>query len=65
MLKRGTKERETIASGERTFISRKRFNTCGTIYFYRQIRLSTDCAISSGGSLRKSPLEIVFLLAVP
>jgi hypothetical protein len=45
--------------------SRKRLNTCGTIYFYRQIRLSTDCAISSGGSLRKPPLEIVFLLAVP
>ena len=35
------------------------------IYFYRRIRLSTDCAISSGGSLRKPPLEIVFLLAVP
>jgi hypothetical protein len=37
----------------------------GTIYFYRRIRLSTDCVISSGGSLRKPPLEIVFLLAVP
>jgi hypothetical protein len=35
------------------------------IYFYRRIRLSTDCAISSGGSLRKPPLEIVFLVAVP
>jgi hypothetical protein len=45
--------------------SRKRLNTCGTIYFYRRIRLSTDCAISSGGSLIKPPLEIVFLLAVP
>jgi hypothetical protein len=28
------------------------------IYFYRRIRLSTDCAISSGGSLRKPPVEI-------
>jgi hypothetical protein len=37
----------------------------GTIYFYKRIRLSTDCVISSGGSLRKPPLEIVFLLAVP
>jgi hypothetical protein len=35
------------------------------IYFYRRIRLSTDCAIFSGGSLRKPPLEIVFLVAVP
>jgi hypothetical protein len=30
----------------------------GTIYFYRRIRLSTDCVISSGGSLRKPPVEI-------
>jgi hypothetical protein len=37
----------------------------GTIYFYRRFRLCTDCVISSGGSLRKPPLEIVFLLAVP
>jgi hypothetical protein len=45
--------------------SRKRFNACGTIYFYRRIRLSTDYAIFSGGFLRKPPLEIVFLEAVP
>jgi hypothetical protein len=44
--------------------SRKRLNACGTIYFYRQIRLSIDCAIFSGGFLRKQPLEIVFLEAV-
>jgi hypothetical protein len=37
----------------------------GTIYFYWRIRLSTDCVIYIGGSLRKPPLEIVFLLAVP
>jgi hypothetical protein len=30
-----------------------------TIYFYRRIRLSTDCVISSGGFLRKPPLKIV------
>jgi hypothetical protein len=43
----------------------KGLKPAGTIYFYRRIRLSTDCVISSGGSLRKPPLEIVFLLAVP
>jgi hypothetical protein len=37
----------------------------GTIYFYRRIRLSTDYVMFSGGSLKKLPLEIVFLLAVP
>jgi hypothetical protein len=45
--------------------SRKKLKACGTIYFYRRIRLSTDCAIFSGGFLRKPPLKIVFLQAVP
>jgi hypothetical protein len=59
------------------FTSRKRLNACGTIYFYRRIRLSTDCAIfsgdffnktvtknriSSGGFLKEPPLEIIFIL---
>ncbi|KAL5652914.1 hypothetical protein ACJX0J_038372, partial [Zea mays] len=38
--------------------NRKRLNACGMIYFYRRIRLSTDCAIFSGGFLRKPPLKI-------
>jgi hypothetical protein len=41
--------------------SRKRLKACGAIHFYRQIWLSTVCAIFSGGFLRKPPLEIVFL----
>jgi hypothetical protein len=45
--------------------SRKRLKACGTVYFYRRIRLSIVCAIFSGGFLRKPPLEIVFLEAVP
>jgi hypothetical protein len=45
--------------------SRKRLKACGAIHFYRRIRLSTACAIFSGGFLRKPPLGIVFLEAVP
>jgi hypothetical protein len=37
--------------------SRKRLKVCGALYFYRRIRLSTVCAIFSGGFLRKPPLE--------
>jgi hypothetical protein len=40
-----------------TITSRKRLKACGTIYFYKRIRLSTDCAIFSGGSLRKPPVN--------
>jgi hypothetical protein len=47
------------------YTSRKRLKACRAIYFYRRIWLSTACANFSGGSLRKSPLEIVFLQAVP
>jgi hypothetical protein len=47
------------------YTSRKRLKACGAVYFYSRIRLSTDCAIFSGGFLRKPPLEIVFLEAVP
>jgi hypothetical protein len=45
--------------------SRKSLKACGAIHFYRRIRLSTACAIFSGVFLRKPPLEIVFLEAVP
>jgi hypothetical protein len=45
--------------------SRKRLKAYGAVYFYRRIRLSTVCAIFSGGFLRKPPLEIVFLETVP
>jgi hypothetical protein len=38
--------------------SKKGSKPAGTIYFYRRFRLSTDCVISSGGSLRKPPVEI-------
>jgi hypothetical protein len=31
------------------YTSRKRLKACGTIHFYRRIRLSTACAIFSGG----------------
>jgi hypothetical protein len=50
---------------ESMYTSRKRLKACGAVYFYSRIRLSTDCAIFSGGFLRKPPLEIVFLEAVP
>jgi hypothetical protein len=43
-----------------SYTSRKRLNARGTIYFYRRIRLSTDCAIFSGGFLRKPPLKSYF-----
>jgi hypothetical protein len=49
----------------RVYTSRKRLKACGALYFYRRIRLSTVYAIFSGGFLRKPPLEIVFLVAVP
>jgi hypothetical protein len=44
--------------------SRKRLKAYETIYFYRRIRLSTDCAIFSDDFLRKLPLKIVFIQAV-
>jgi hypothetical protein len=55
------------------YASIKMFKFCGAVYFYKQFRLSTVCAIfsdgffkkpatrnriSTGGSLRKSPVEI-------
>jgi hypothetical protein len=45
--------------------SRKRLKACDTVYFYRRIRLSIVYTIFSSGFLRKPPLEIVFLEAVP
>jgi hypothetical protein len=49
-------------AGRRVLLtSRKRLKDYGTIYFYRRIRLLTDCVIFSGGSLKKLPLKIVFL----
>jgi hypothetical protein len=36
----------------------KRLKACRMIYFYRRIRLSTACAIFSGGSLRKPHVKI-------
>jgi hypothetical protein len=36
------------------YTSTKRFKFYGAVYFYRQIRLSTACAIFSGGFLKKS-----------
>jgi hypothetical protein len=48
-----------------TVTSRKTLKAYGAIYFYRRIQLSTDCAIFSGGFLRKPPLEIVFSETVP
>lgn len=42
--------------------SRKRVKACETIYFYPQIRLSTDCTIFSDGSLKKQLLKIVFYI---
>jgi hypothetical protein len=55
----------SVAFCEVMTLVQKGSKPAGTIYFYRRFRLSTDCVISSGGSLRKPPLEIVFLLAVP
>jgi hypothetical protein len=54
-----------VTSKTNVALVQKGSKPAGTIYFYRRFRLSTDCVISSGGSLRKPPLEIVFLLAVP
>jgi hypothetical protein len=56
---------ETVSKNLCVPTSRKRLKACGAVYFYRRIRLSTVCAIFSGGLLRKPQLEIVFLEAAP
>jgi hypothetical protein len=62
---RSSSSPKLLASGVTTSLPlvQKGSKSAGTIYFYRRIRLSTDCVISSGGSLRKPSLEIVFLVA--